>query len=264
MMIPAEQALAVAVLAARCAGEHVMGQLDRRHDVNRADKFDVKHKLDVEAQEVAMGVIRAAYPEHAVLGEESADSPLPDSDYLWVVDPIDGTVNFFHGTPWWCCSVAFQYRGETIAGAVFAPELGRCFTATADGPALCNGKPIHVSDLTDPQLATFATGSGGFFKGQFTTTFIEAIGKRVQRIRINGAAALDLCMVAAGAIDGYFEAGIYLWDIAAGGLIVRQAGGCAEALVDHGGYKLGYLAGPPGLFSLYREALAPLMVPSRD
>ena len=114
-MIPSEQLLAVAALAARRAGEHVLSQLERRSDVNRADKADVKHKLDVEAQEAAMGVIQSAYPDHPILGEETCDRDLPPHDYLWVVDPIDGTINFFHGSPWWCCSVAVRYQGKAAA-----------------------------------------------------------------------------------------------------------------------------------------------------
>ena len=260
-MIPSEQLLAVAALAARRAGEHVLSQLERRSDVNRADKADVKHKLDVEAQEAAMGVIQSAYPDHPILGEETCDRDLPPHDYLWVVDPIDGTINFFHGSPWWCCSVAVRYQGKAAAGAVFAPELGRLYTATCDGISRCNGRPIHVSDTADPALAAFSTGSGGFTKGCFTPVFIDTFGKIVQRVRVNGAAALDQCMVAAGAFEGYFEPGIYHWDMAAGSLIVERAGGRCTILREYGGYRLSMLASNGILHDRFVEALEPLLPP---
>ena len=256
-MIPSIQLQAVAELAARRAGEHVLANLDRRGDVNRADRRDVKHKLDVEAQVIATDVVAVAYPGHAILGEETCDAPLAGSDYLWVIDPIDGTINFFHGLPWWCCSVGVRYHGKAVAGAVFAPELGRMFTATADGPALCNGKPIHVSEIGDLNLASFATGAGGFNKGEFETAFAECIGRLCQRIRVNGAAALDQCMVACGASEGYFEPGIYHWDMAAGSLIVERAGGRCSILREYGGWKLSFLATNAKVHNTFRDALLP-------
>ena len=105
-MIPSVQLLAVASFAARRAGQYVVANLSRRDDVNKASREDVKHKLDVESQRIIEEIIRTSYPDHAILGEESADRPEVESDYRWIVDPIDGTVNFFHGFPWWNCSVA--------------------------------------------------------------------------------------------------------------------------------------------------------------
>lgn len=254
------QLQAVAEMAARRAGEHVLAQMaGRRTDVNRADKDDVKHKLDVEAQEIATGIIRAAFPDHPILGEETCGDALPPHDYLWVVDPIDGTINFFHGLPWWCCSVAVRFRGRAVAGAVFAPALGRLFTATADGPALCNGIPIHVSGRSDPGLSVFFTGAGGLAKGQVNSVFFEKIARVVQRIRMNGAAALDQCMVAAGAAEGYFEPGIFHWDMAAASLIVERAGGRCAVMREYGGHKLSFLAANDRLFDRFREILEPLV-----
>ena len=124
------QLQAIATLAARRAGEHVLANLHRRGDVNSILRTDIKHKLDVEAQEVATSVILSAFPDHAILGEETCDAPLPESDTVWIIDPIDGTINFFHGLPLWCCSVAVQYKEKTIAGAVFIPEMHQLYEAT--------------------------------------------------------------------------------------------------------------------------------------
>ena len=251
--------LSIAALAARRAGEYVLGQLARRHDAHSATQADVKHKLDVEAQAVAMETIRSAFPDHPILGEESASLPLPDHDYLWIVDPIDGTVNFFHGSPWWCCSVAVRYRGVARAAAVFAPELGRMFTATALGEALCNGVPIHVSENDELAMAMVSTGSGGFTKGIFDPRYVKVLCEKIQRVRINGAAALDLCMVAAGATEAYFEPNIFHWDMAAGSLIVERAGGTAEILKEYGNYRLTILATNKKLHHPLRELLVPLL-----
>ena len=258
-MISTTELQAVATLAARRAGEHVLANLDRRADVNSANRTDVKHKLDVEAQHAAMEVIRSAFPRHAILGEESCKEPLPESDYLWVVDPIDGTINFFHGLPWWNNSVAVRYRGQAVAAAVFSPELRRLYEATADGPAFCNGVPIHVSETDDLNLAVFQTGANGFNKGLPTFKFTSKLAEMSQRIRVYGAAALDMCMVASGAAEGYFEPGIYHWDMAAASLIVERAGGKCSILREYGGYRMSFLATNAKLHEVYREALLGLL-----
>lgn len=258
-MISTTALQAVATLAARRAGEHVLANLNRRLDVNSATRADVKHKLDVEAQQVATEVIRSAFPDHAILGEETCKEPLPESDYLWVIDPIDGTINFFHGLPWWNNSVAVRYRGKAVAGAVYSAEMHRLYEATSDGPALCNGVPIHVSETEDLNLAVFETGANGFNKGLPTFRFTSKLAELSQRIRVNGAAALDMCMVASGGAEGYFEPGIYHWDMAAASLIVERAGGRCSILREYGGYKLSFLATNAKLHDIYRRALQDLL-----
>ena len=255
------QLLATALLAARRAGEHVMANLERRDEALRLERCDVKHALDVEAQDAACAVIRAAWPGHAILGEETADAPLADTPVRWVVDPIDGTVNFFHGLPWWCCSVAAQVRGRGVAGAVFAPEMGLCFEASLDTPALCNGRPMRVSKTAETRLATIHTGA---YKGDApgrAARFMGRVAEIAQRPRVMGAAALDICFVAGGKADAYFEPGIYLWDIAAAGLILERAGGVVEILRDHGAWRLAALATNGALHAACREALLPLLDP---
>lgn len=250
--------LAVASHAARCAGNHVLANLNRRADVQTLLRADVKHKLDIEAQQIATTHIAAAFPDHAILGEETCDHPLPASDYLWIIDPIDGTVNFFHGLPWWCCSVAVQYRGQTVAGAVFAPELHQLYEATCEGPSRCNGQILHVSQTERLDLSILATGADKWDLGAHSFKFMRKISEIAQRPRMLGAAALDICMVAAGRLDGYFESGIYLWDMAAAGLILTQAGGMCEILKTYPKYRIACLATNGKLQEACRDAIQPL------
>ena len=184
-MIPPVTVLhAVAQQAARQAGEHVFTQLGRRSDTDRILRHDIKHKLDREAQEVATAVIRASFPDHAILGEETADAKLPASDVRWIIDPIDGTINFTHGLPLWCCSVAAQIGEQTVAGAVFAPELGLLFEAQAGGPARCNGKPLRVSDTDRLEQALIHTGADKDDPGAALCRFLNRNADLAQRPRV--------------------------------------------------------------------------------
>jgi myo-inositol-1(or 4)-monophosphatase len=238
--------LECATAAAQTAGSYALQNWNRRQEVFQRFKHDVKLRLDLESQARAEAVIRARFPEHAVLGEEQADpsasEPAGDA-FRWVIDPIDGTVNFSHGFPIWCCSVAVQHRGEVVAGAVYAPALQDLYQATAAGPALCNGAPLRVSEVDTLAGALVFTGLDKSVDPLLPPfALFERIAASVQKARIIGSAALDICHVAAGRGDGYFEAGIYLWDVAAAGLIVRRAGGQAETLSRREGHRLRFLA----------------------
>jgi myo-inositol-1(or 4)-monophosphatase len=258
-MIPTTQLQAVATLAARRAGEHVLANLHRRGDVNSIQRTDVKHKLDVEAQETATAVILAAFPDHAVFGEETCEEPFPENDYVWIIDPIDGTINFFHGVPWWCCSVGVRHKGQAAAAAVFIPEMSQMYEATCDGPALCNGAPIHVSSTVRTELAMLATGADKWDLGEHAFRFMRKVAEIAQRPRILGAAAVDMCLVAAGKLDGYFESGIYVWDMAAASLIVERAGGRCEVLKAYPKHRIAFLATNGGVHDACRGALLPLL-----
>lgn len=253
------QLQAAATLAARRAGEHVLANLHRRHDASSVKRADIKHKLDVEAEEVAISVIRSAFPDHAILAEESCNTTPTDADVLWIIDPIDGTVNFFHGLPIWCCSIAVQVKGVTTAAAVYLPEMGELYEATIDGPALCNSSPIRVSDATQLELAMIATGADKWDSNSAPFRFLNRIAAMAQRPRILGAAALDLCYVAAGKIDGYFESGIYLWDVAAGKLIVERAGGKCTVMQHYTPWRMAVLATNTALHQPCIDGLSPLI-----
>ena len=251
-----EALLKVARLAATRAGDHALGNVRRRGEVNVISRHDVKHILDVECQAVATETILAACPGDAILGEETAGEERPaPGGAEWIIDPIDGTVNFFHGLPHWCCSVAVRRGGVMQAGVVCAPELGLVFEAAADGPACCNGRPIRCSALADPSHALVLTGSDKAEDPARSFRFFAALARLVQRPRVLGAAALDICLVARGAADGYFEHGIYLWDIAAASLILERAGGTCEILARHGGYRLAFLASNGHLHAAFKTCL---------
>ena len=227
--------LDVAEAAARAAGRHALDHLARRQEADARSRHDIKLVLDRECQAVATGVVEQRFPGHHVMGEE-AGQLAGGAGYQWVIDPIDGTVNFSRGLPYWCSSVAVQQDGETVAGAVFAPELDTCYTATIGGPACRNGRPIRVSDASQLDHAMILVNSAGYSgpddpRARALLHLLPAVGK----VRILGAAALDLCLVAAGESDGLLEYGLSLWDYAAGALIVERAGGRFETRVpDHG------------------------------
>lgn len=238
---PPQTLLEVAVAAAQAAGRHALAQYSRRREVVTRSAHDVKLQLDLECQAEAEAVIRRYCPEQRVLGEEGGafqDSALP----LWIVDPIDGTVNFSHGLPLWCSSVALQVERRTVAGAVFLPMLDQCYRAGVDTPARCNDAVLQVSTvgrLADALVLTGlhkdpadpAASRQGFLR----------LSAAAQKTRILGAAAADLCLVAAGRADGYFEANICLWDVAAAGLILERAGGRTEVLERYDDVHLRFL-----------------------
>jgi myo-inositol-1(or 4)-monophosphatase len=199
-------------------------------------------------------VVQADYPDHAILGEEGV-SGREDADARWVIDPLDGTVNYFYGIPHYAVSIAAQVRRpgvvaavpaagipeppgtavstpewETIAGVVLDPELDELFATAKDKPAMLHGHPIHASGRTELAEAIVAMA---FFKSTETISrglegFASAVHK-VRKMRLMGAAALDCVYVACGRYDAYIEHGVKLWDITAGKLIVENAGGRVDA-----------------------------------
>lgn len=218
--------LDTAVCAADAAGRHALSNKDRRSEVSETFHHDVKLVLDLECQKVAEEVIASEFPEHGILGEEE-DRPSSVSPYEWIIDPIDGTMNYFHGLPYWCCSIAVRHQGRMLAGCVYAPELNTYYTAHADGPAKCNGAEIQPCDTPRLDDAMILSGLSKYMKSADEVHFdlFCRLALRTQKMRINGSAALDLCQVAAGGAEGYFETNIFLWDYAAAGLIVERAGG---------------------------------------
>jgi myo-inositol-1(or 4)-monophosphatase len=231
-------ALAHATEAAAAAGVLMRKNLNLPKHINDEQQHDIKLELDVRCQKLIERKLRKAYPGVAILGEEGTLGD-PQADARWVVDPIDGTVNFTYGIPHACVSIALQRRTrptatgehpnaafETVLGVVFDPFADELFTAIRGEPAKLNRKTIAVS--TRGKLAE-AIVSIGFAKSSASLNkmlpqFNEMVHK-VRKIRIMGAAALAMVYVAAGRFDAYVEGGVRLWDIAAGGLILECAGG---------------------------------------
>jgi myo-inositol-1(or 4)-monophosphatase len=223
------RALACAVRAARQAGS-----LMRRHQtsvkkIRQQSQHDIKLELDVQCQKLIERTLLSAFPHWSILGEEGV-AGAADADWRWVVDPIDGTVNFTYGVPHACVSIALQQRAgpdfSTVLGVVYDPFCEELWTAARGGPALLNGRRIYASRNKDLDRALVAIG---FAKDPASLrenlpVFNALVGK-VRKIRMMGAAALSLCYVAAGRFDAYIESGFYLWDIAAAGFILERAGG---------------------------------------
>lgn len=256
--------LACAVSAAKTAGNHAMKNMSRRNRVARRYLHDVKLELDIECQIRAEKTIEDTFPDHAILGEEDEEVGIVrghGSEYEWIIDPIDGTVNFSHGLPFWCCSVAVRKNERVLAGAVYSPGLGELFTARAGGPALCNGVPVRVSRIRAVSDSMVFTGlDKNIDRGIPPYAMFERISGSVQRARIMGCAALDICRVASGRAEAYFESGIYIWDVAAAGLIVQRAGGRVETLAAGEGHRLSFLATNGRVHAALKRLLS---IPSR-
>ena len=220
--------LQAAVAAARAAGGLLREHFGQAANVNTFAAHDIKLELDVQCQELITAMLLEAFPGHAIYGEEgiAGDSA---SEFQWVVDPLDGTVNYYYGIPHFCVSVALRQQEEILAGVIYDPMREELFAASRDGDATLNGQPITVSKRG--QLADCIL-SVGLAKGADTIAanlpVLENMVPRVRKCRMMGSAALDLAYVASGRLDGYVEAGISLWDVAAGILLVENAGGRVE------------------------------------
>lgn len=232
-MLDLQEALTVAVEAARTAGAIHLAHLGKALNVRSKSSYsDLVTEVDGLAEAAIRTVIARSYPAHAVLGEEEGlgqQAPgegAGDTPYRWVVDPLDGTVNYAHGFPVFCASVGLEVRGERLVGAVFDPNRQELFTATRGGGAFLNGQPIRVS--ATPTLTTPALVSTGFPYDASGGRNLELVARLLRLgvpVRRPGAAALDLCNVACGRMDAYWEIGLKPWDSAAGSLIVEEAGG---------------------------------------
>lgn len=226
---------------ARATGRHALKNKHRRSEVHKRLAHDVKLRMDLECEEVARETISAHFPRHAFLGEESANRSA-EAGYEWIVDPIDGTINYANDMLVWCTSVAVRHKGETLAGCVFAPELEECYTATRDGAALCNGRAIRPSDTSDLQKSFIF---GGLTKTLDPESDSFALFKQISlgthRSRISGSSSLDICNVARGRGDGQLELDLFLWDVAAAALIAERAGATAEILRRWGQFGVSFL-----------------------
>ncbi|MFO1489824.1 MAG: inositol monophosphatase [Kiritimatiellia bacterium] len=232
-----------AVTAALAAGAHARAHRGRRSEVNASYAHDLKLQLDVECQQVAEASILQCFPNHAILGEEGS-APDASAEFEWVIDPIDGTLNFFHGLPHWCSSVAVRRGdGPILAGCVFLPDLDECFAAAEGLPATLNGEPIRVSATARLSEAMLLTGLGKPAPGEaYDLSLLGRLANTAQKTRVLGAAAVDICYVACGRVDAYVDAGICLWDYAGAEIITRQAGGRAGEIGRLSGGRVRYLA----------------------
>ncbi|APG28770.1 inositol monophosphatase [Syntrophotalea acetylenivorans] len=229
-----KELLETASILAEKAGEHIRQSASQLRQVDYKGRADMVTDVDRRAEKIILEGIRQAYPDHAVLAEESGEKEA-QSDYRWVVDPLDGTTNFVHGYPFYCVSIAVQYRQETVAALVLNPVLDELFSALKGDGAHLNGKPIEVSPTCELSRALVATGFPYEFgeHWEHSMTLFETFYRNCHGVRRDGAAALDLCYVAAGRFDGFWEYELQPWDVAAGLLIVQEAGGKTTDFKDN-------------------------------
>ncbi|HXR48250.1 MAG TPA: inositol monophosphatase family protein [Candidatus Limnocylindrales bacterium] len=248
--VPPKPALAAAVKAARAAGRLMYANWHRPKRVKVAEAHDIKLELDVRCQQLIGKILRTAFPQIPLLGEEG-DSGDVNAEYRWVVDPIDGTVNYFFGLPHAAVSIALQKRDEcrvtsvgnnirsrtpshvprhtshvTVLGVIYGPFTDELWTAVRGGPARLNGKIIRVSQRSRLEEAVIAMGFSKSRENlEKSLPHVNRLARRVKKIRIMGSAALELAYVASGRLDAYIERTINLWDVAAGALLIECAGG---------------------------------------
>jgi len=214
---------------------------------SKSTPTDLVSEADVSTERLIRARLESARPEDAIMGEEGDDRP-GTSGLRWVVDPLDGTVNFLFGIPQWCVSIACEDAAGALAGVVFDPLRGETWAATRDGAPTLDGAPIRASARAELGTALVATGFGydaGVRESQ--ARVIARLLPRVRDLRRLGAAALDLAWTAAGRYDAYFERGVKHWDVAAGALICARAGLELRALPPAPPAEGGMLVAPPAL-----------------
>ncbi len=219
--------LDTAIRAARAAGAIHLAHAEQPHTIDRKSTYsDLVTEVDRLAETEIRRIILDAHPNHAILGEEEGELGSGAHDALWVVDPLDGTVNYAHGLPIYCASVGLELNGERMVGAVYDPTRDELFTAVRGGGAHLNGRRVHVSRTDHDGPPLVATGFAyDVADDQSNVALLQRVLSEGWPVRRPGAAALDLCNVACGRMDAYWELGLKRWDAAAASLILEEAGG---------------------------------------
>ena len=233
----------------RAAGALLLDGLGGHHTAisTKTSRTDMVSEMDRAAEALIVDQLLAARPDDAILAEEGSARD-GTTDVRWVIDPLDGTTNYLYAHPRWSVSIAAEVRGQVVAGVVADPSVDEVFTATLGGGAFCNGAPIHQSGKDD--LATALVGTGFAYlreRRAEQAAALTSVLPTVRDIRRSGVASLDLCWVACGRLDAYYEIGLQPWDVAAGALIAAEAGAAVSGA--HGGPPSGasVLAAAPGI-----------------
>jgi len=246
---------------ARAAGEVVLGFRGESLDVRRKGDVDLVTRADRASEELILRRIRERFPDHEILAEESGGTQeLRPGQTLWVVDPLDGTTNFAHGVPIWSVSIGVLRNGVPVAAAVHDPSRDECFTAARGSGAALNGQPIRVTDVDDLDRALLVTGFPYDIRSSPVNNLdhFRRFMLRSRAVRRLGSAALDLAWVAAGRFDGFWELKLHPWDLAAGVLLVTEAGGLVTRF-DGSTFDVfapDVVAAGPGLLPSLRAVLA--------
>jgi myo-inositol-1(or 4)-monophosphatase len=210
---------------ARRAGAILHAGYDQEHEVGYKGVIDLVTEVDHQSEKFLLGEVQKDFPDHHIFSEESGIIQ-GNAEHVWYIDPLDGTVNYAHNIPIFCVSIAYAYRGTLRLGAVYDPMRDEMFLAERGKGASLNGRPLHVSSANELQKSLLVTGFPytAWNTPQDNFANFVKLGKLTQGVRRLGSAALDLCYVAAGRFDGYWEISLNAWDVAAGGLICEEAG----------------------------------------
>jgi myo-inositol-1(or 4)-monophosphatase len=217
--------LQTAIDAAREAGKLLRENFGRPLDVKVTEAHDIKLELDVRSQELITRLILSRYPDHAIYGEEGITGN-QEGEFQWIVDPIDGTVNYFYNLPHFCVSIALRQHGVIIVGVIYDPMRNELWAVEKGGPATLNGIPCRVSQrnqLSEAMITVGFSKSGAAIEAGIP--LLQKLAHKVRKCRMMGSAALDLAYITSGRLDAYIESSISLWDIAAGMLLLEAAGG---------------------------------------
>jgi myo-inositol-1(or 4)-monophosphatase len=220
---------------ARQAGAILQTGFGKRHTIDFKSDYDLVTEIDQQAEDFLFSQIRKHFPTHTIIGEENGEQA-GNFDARWYIDPVDGTTNYAHGFPYFCVSLAFVDEQGSRLGVIYDPIHDECFTAERGGGAFLNGERMSVSSTKDMLQALMVTG---FSHNQADTLernlrLFAELNRETQAIRRFGSAALNMANVAAGRLDGYYELAVKPWDIAAGALIAREAGGLVSRVDGEG------------------------------
>lgn len=254
----------IAINAARSAGNIIMHAVDRLDTIRITEKYpnDFVTETDQQAEREIITIIRKAHPHHAILGEESGE--ISGKDYTWIIDPIDGTRNFIHGFPQFAVSIGIRYKEKIVHGVIYDPIRQELFTASRGKGAYLNDRRIRVSKRTQLRECLLGTGFPYRHSTPLVTAYLNILKTLLPLcgdVRRAGAAVLDLAYVAASRLDGFWEFGLKPWDIAAGALLIKEAGGLicdvngGEDYFQNGNI----IAGNPKIIKLLLKHIAPTM-----
>jgi len=249
-----EQLLDLALRVGKKAAELLSARPETLEVSTKSSDVDIVTQMDKASETLIVSSILAERPHDGIIGEEGADRK-STSGITWVIDPLDGTVNYFYGLPGWNVSIAAKDEKGVVVGVVVSPTLQSTWWATRGGGSFHNGKKLTCNDPVELNRTMLATGFAyETEKRTLQLKFINSLLPSIRDIRRNGAAAVDLCFVGAGNVDAYFESGLHEWDVAAGGLIAREAGALvSEHQIDGQNFTL---AAGPHLHQILKNTLA--------
>ena len=253
-----EREIKVARKAADEAGKILKALFGRVENISKKGEIDIVTEADIQSEEAVIDIIRNEFPQDSILSEEAGEDK-HGPERVWIIDPLDGTTNFAHGFPFFGVSIALEVKNKVVLGIVFNPVMGELFEAVRGDGAYLSGKPIYVSNIKSLNDALLGTGFPYSIHEDSKDVIILLQGMivKAQGIRRAGAAAIDLCYVAAGRLDGFWEQGLKPWDTAAGSLILQEAGGQAGDFSGgpYSPYQETIIAGNPSVYRAMLEVI---------